>query len=794
MSNEADYDWITFYEELTTILLSYKDKRQELNKKMNEISNYLTKAFNYKDIFNGNFDPFTIMGILNTGTDNNKRNLIAEKFSDVFYINQPIPENFDGISTVTTMPKDRTFYNYQGSQKEIDDNINTLWNLFVSALSYAHAGDNQNNENKKNFSKYFEEALQITGDKLTTITKGLSWIAPKTFLSLDGPNVEYIYTSGKIPNEIIKILPKEKEISDAKIDAGQYLDMVTNIKKYLEGKSKTIRSFYELSASAYDYGKKTNNTKYDAEEENSENGKTNIDYNEVQFWVIGTNSIDDWNEFYNDGIIAIGWGELGDLSKFKSQDAIYDALQNIYKKTNPTNNAKGNWQFANNIKQGDIIFAKDGLSKIIGCGITISDYYFDNTRKSHPNVHKVAWISKAEFECKVPMKAVTEIEDKDERVEKLKHFYNIDIDEYCNLIQNLHFESTSNNSGLHEQTKNDTPARRITGGANILYYGVPGAGKSYKIKQEIDDPTRMIRVIFHPDYTYSDFIGQILPKLIKDKDNPDGKLKYEFVPGPFTCILKDAENDPNHKYYLVIEEINRGNAPAIFGDIFQLLDRDTNGNSEYAITNSDIADEVYKKQNENKEENEKINTVKIPSNLMIYATMNTSDQNVFTLDTAFQRRWDMRLVLNDFDDTNDELLGEKIKGTEITWKTFATVINETFLNSTSVISSEDKRLGTHFVNKSELETDKFPHKVLKYLWDDAFRTNRESIFKDTIKSLDDIIIEYDKAVAKEKDPLDAVLKNGNDDVYSTMCKKEGIIKNGDGDDKIQDNSNNNDAQ
>jgi hypothetical protein len=109
---------------------------------------------------------------------------------------------------------------------------------------------------------------------------------------------------------------------------------------------------------------------------------------------------------------------------------------------------------------------------------------------------------------------------------------------------------------------------RIFGGENIILYGVPGAGKSWTIERYyIYENTKMERVVFHPDYTYSDFVGQILPQ------SKDGDVSYNFMPGPFTKILKDAYKNPNQKFILVIEEINRGNAPAIFGDIFQLLDR-----------------------------------------------------------------------------------------------------------------------------------------------------------------------------------------------------------------------------
>ena len=281
-------------------------------------------------------------------------------------------------------------------------------------------------------------------------------------------------------------------------------------------------------------------------------------------------------------------------------------------------------------------------------------------------------------------------------------------------------------------------SERVKGGTNIILYGVPGAGKSWTIKHEYcDDESRMERLVFHPDYTYSDFVGQILPKV-----SDDGSVSYEFSAGPFTNLVRKAYINPDKMYYLVIEEVNRGNAPAIFGDVFQLLDRDNDGSSEYEITNADIAKIVYLNEN---------HKVSIPSNMCILCTMNTSDQNVFTLDTAFQRRWSMRLIRNKFHEEPDELrfADTKILDTDVTWEKFFTEINNFILGKNiRMTSSEDKRLGTHFVSEDDLamgngdekQISRFPEKVLKYLWDDAFKFTKEDVFDlEKVKSLEDVI-------------------------------------------------------
>lgn len=289
------------------------------------------------------------------------------------------------------------------------------------------------------------------------------------------------------------------------------------------------------------------------------------------------------------------------------------------------------------------------------------------------------------------------------------------------LMSNNPPEEDAENAGSEACTES-----KYTEGTNIILYGVPGCGKSHEIKTNYcNDQKYMERVVFHPDYTYSDFVGQILPKT-------DGeKISYPFTPGPFTTILKKAVQDPEHMYFLVIEEINRGNAPAIFGEVFQLLDRE-NGESEYGITNFDIAKCVYGPDREEEE-------LRIPGNLTILATMNTADQNVFTLDTAFKRRWTMRSIENNIAACGHAR--DLICGTTITWGAFATKINETIIEiGEGNLSSEDNRLGAYFVKAEDLQdTQIFAEKVLMYLWNDAFKYDRDKVFKPEYRTLEELL-------------------------------------------------------
>ena len=286
----------------------------------------------------------------------------------------------------------------------------------------------------------------------------------------------------------------------------------------------------------------------------------------------------------------------------------------------------------------------------------------------------------------------------------------------------------------------------------VIYYGVPGCGKSNKIDEvtagKVENDFQKKRVVFHPDYTNADFIGQIVPRKNGDV------ISYEFKEGPFTSILKAACDPANSNipFYLIIEEINRGNAASIFGDIFQLLDRDEDGWSKYYITNEDICKSVYGEELASEMDYE----VKLPPNLSILATMNTSDQNVFTLDNAFQRRWNMVHVRNKFQ--NDEASAKQrnsiISGTSMTWEEFLfgntertpkginKIISE-YSNNNGISSLEDKRLGCWFAmnTNGEITKEDFANKVLKYLWDDAFHFDK-SVFYTGITSFDELADAY----------------------------------------------------
>lgn len=341
------------------------------------------------------------------------------------------------------------------------------------------------------------------------------------------------------------------------------------------------------------------------------------------------------------------------------------------------------------------------------------------------------------------------------------------------IDQNVHMDALLHN----ETTKGIIPS------SNILLYGVPGCGKSFYVEKNYESKVQegfTIRVVFHPDYTYSDFVGQLMPVLKEVKNAQDvkeEKLQYDFVPGPFTRILQLAEIHKDQQCLLIIEELNRGNAPAIFGEIFQLLDRNDDGTSKYAIYNREISKELY-----DTEQQERPNEpIKLPPNLTIVATMNTSDQNVFTMDTAFQRRWQMKHIPNRFtgeslDEKTINHVAKHLPNSEISWGAFAQTVNKKMHTANLGFGgTEDKSLGVYFATDNDLDdAERFAEKVLKYRWDDAFKLGRKELFNDCSQGLSAVIEAYEDA-AKAKiekqsaeDPLKKVLVPA---VYDEMQKK-----------------------
>ncbi|NWO06640.1 MAG: AAA family ATPase [Alteromonadaceae bacterium] len=270
-------------------------------------------------------------------------------------------------------------------------------------------------------------------------------------------------------------------------------------------------------------------------------------------------------------------------------------------------------------------------------------------------------------------------------------------------------------------------------GENIIFYGAPGVGKSYKIDQFCTD-ANSIHTVFHPDTQYTDFVGCLKPSMSGED------IVYAFRPGPFTIAIKLACEKPNEPIILAIEEINRAAAAAVFGELFQLLDRRDDGRSKYSISISDPDMKEYLEKNA--PDSLDAGKLCIPANLSIYATMNSSDQAVMPMDTAFKRRWKFEYIpitfLTESGHSNGPSGSIPIptrsgNNVAVEWTRLAEVINDA-LESESI--PEDRLLGPWFLSSAELDTPESAKKSLKgklllYIWDDVLRHGSKSIIFDS---------------------------------------------------------------
>ncbi|MBE8232269.1 MAG: AAA family ATPase [Endozoicomonadaceae bacterium] len=272
----------------------------------------------------------------------------------------------------------------------------------------------------------------------------------------------------------------------------------------------------------------------------------------------------------------------------------------------------------------------------------------------------------------------------------------------------------------------DTAHTVFHNASNTIFYGAPGTGKSHKIHTEICKNAEKIITVFHPDTQYNDFVGALKPMMKKDSSD-NSVVTYEFRPGPFTNALVKAKTSPNIHIYLVIEEINRAPAAAVFGELFQLLDRNENGESTYKIDAADPDMLMYLNEQLQTAGVAELTQLEIPKNLSILATMNSSDQAVMPLDTAFKRRWSFEYLGIDF--TNPAVPKTVIDlQTEngcfsIGWSDLAKIINDVLIETNI---AEDRLIGPFFLNPKELSDSSSAKnaingKLFVYLWDDVLR-------------------------------------------------------------------------
>lgn len=344
-------------------------------------------------------------------------------------------------------------------------------------------------------------------------------------------------------------------------------------------------------------------------------------------------------------------------------------------------------------------------------------------------------------------------------IEHLEHVENIvkNIKNYekCQEENYYKFLSTKLKDNFKVEKKetlkscNSIPHQRI-------YFGAPGTGKSYLLNKEVGElGYKYERVTFHPNYMYGNFIGTFkpFPKKIDDKE----EITYKYVPGVLLRLLIEAFKNPKENYMLVIEEINRANTAGVFGDFFQLLDRNEEGESQYPISTSEELRDYLREELKNNDSlknklGEDFEKIYLPSNLYIWATMNSSDQGSMPLDTAFKRRWNFKYIgIDEGEEGVKESYYFKVANKKYLWNDFRKKLNEELLKKCNV--PEDKLLGPYFIDKATLDsstgeelTEIIKNKVLMYIYEDIGKMYRNILFSNEVKSYSNLCMIFSKNI------------------------------------------------
>lgn len=602
------FQWTEFYMELASALLPYKNNRSELIAKLKTIFADAGMNFPFKERGKEVYEdicPFTVFGSFNKGITNANRIALLEQFAKQFSIKAAVPTEFDGIPVVMNLSA--WFFAYKENRGEHD--IDNLWDLLEKAIAYS---DEASTDNKNAFIAVYDTVIKQKMIKWN-ITMGLYWARPYTFINLDSTNRAFITDVDNMPHYFTTIF---SDINKGLPDGRNYLFMCEQAKNALNQKEYEYHSFPELSYYAW----KSNQLG-----KTEETTTTTVDSNikETNYWIYSPgDNASMWDEFYKSGIMGIGWDDVTDLKGFSSKEEIKEYMKKAYDPSySYKNNAHCLWQFANEIKVGDVIFVKKGMHKIIGKGIVTSDYIYDTSRSTYKHIRKVDWQNKGEWEHpgQAVMKTLTNISAYPDYVQKLLALFAEDTSEEVSEQKEIKYPLYSKDDFLNEVYMDEDTYNTLTelleAKYNVILQGAPGVGKTFAAKRLAysimgqKDTSRVAMVQFHQSYSYEDFIQGYRP-------SKDG---FELENGTFYKFCKEAEEDNERPYFFIIDEINRGNLSKILGELMMLIEKDKRGEKIKLLYSNEW--------------------FTVPQNVRIIGMMNTADRSLALMDYALRRRF-----------------------------------------------------------------------------------------------------------------------------------------------------------